>query len=392
MKTFSIARAGLSLTALCLASCAPAENGESASRQAEGAGDGAGFTITEVAETGQPWAIAFAPGTSVLFVNEKEGAMTFIDTAANGGSGRMGTVSGVPEVAFGGQGGLGDVAFLPSEASATLGRRTIYLSWAEAGDGDTRGAVVGRGQLVCEEADACRIEGLDVIWRQTPKVTGRGHYSHRISFSPDERYMFVASGDRQKMEPAQDTANTLGTIVRLNLDGTPAAGNPLAGEGGASAEIWSWGHRNILGLDWDEEGRLWDVEHGPKGGDEFNLVMRGANYGWPVRSMGVHYNNNPIPDHSADDGFAKPAVHWTPVIAPGDMQFYRGDMFAGWKGDALITGLSSNALVRVELDGDGGAHEAARYPIDGRVRSIDTAPDGAIWLATDEGKVLRLSM
>ena len=388
MKTYFNSTAGLSLTALALASCAQAESGESASMAAsEGE-----LTVTEVAETGQPWAIAFAPGTSVLFVTEKEGALKFFDTAANDGAGRMGTVTGVPEVDFGGQGGFGDIAFLESEASATLGSRTIYLSWAEAGEGDTRGAVVGRGTLVCEETDACRIEGLDVIWRQAPKTTGRGHYSHRITFSPDESHMYVASGDRQKLEPAQDNSNTLGTIVRLNLDGTPAAGNPFADQGGVTAEIWSYGHRNILGIDWDAQGRLWDIEHGPRGGDELNLVEAGANYGWPVRSMGIHYNGGNIPDHTPDDGFTKPAVHWTPVIAPGDMQFYEGDMFAAWKGDALIAGLSSNALVRVELDSDGGAHEAARYPIDGRVRSIDTAPDGAIWLATDEGNVLRLSM
>ncbi|MHA7819057.1 MAG: PQQ-dependent sugar dehydrogenase [Erythrobacter sp.] len=388
MNTYSMISAGLSLTGLSLASCAPAETGESASTAASDAG----FTVTEVAETGQPWAIAFAPGTSVLFVTEKEGAMKFIDTAANGGTGRMGTVTGVPQVDFGGQGGFGDIAFLPSEASPTLNRRTIYLSWAEAGEDDTRGAVVGRGTLICEEADACRIEGMNVIWRQAPKTTGRGHYSHRITFSPDESHMYVASGDRQKLEPAQDNANTLGTIVRLNLDGSPAAGNPFAGQGGVTAEIWSYGHRNILGIDWDAQGRLWDVEHGPRGGDELNLVSAGENYGWPTRSYGIHYNGDPIPDHTADDGFIKPAVTWTPVIAPGDMQFYRGDMFEGWKGDALIAGLSSNALVRVELHSDGGAHEAARYEIDGRVRSIDTAPDGAIWLATDDGKVLRLSM
>ena len=239
---------------------------------------------------------------------------------------------------------------------------------------------------------ACALEDFGVIWRQTPKVEGRGHFSHRISLSPDESHLFIASGERQKMTPAQDLSNTLGTVVRLNLDGTPAEGNPFADQGGVTAEIWSYGHRNILGLAWDEQGRLWDAEHGPAGGDELNLVVEGANYGWPERSYGDHYNGDDIPDHSADDGFAKPAVHWTPVIAPGDMVFYAGGMFADWQGDALITGLSSRALVRVELHGDGGAHEAARYTIDGRVRSLDVAPDGAIWLATDEGKLLRVSM
>ena len=383
----------ISLPALALASCAQAESGDSATATSNEAGGEPSYTVTEMGEFERPWAIEFAPGTGVLFITEKEGTMKFIDTAANDGAGRMGTVTGLPEVDYGGQGGFGDVAFLESEAGPALSGRTIYLSWAEAGEGDTRGAVVGRGSLTCEETDECRIDDLEVIWRQAPKVTGRGHYSHRISFSPDGQYLFIASGDRQKMEPAQDNSNTIGTIVRLNLDGTPAAGNPFEAEGGVTAEIWSTGHRNILGMDWDAQGNLWDVEHGPAGGDELNLVMRAANYGWPARSYGEHYNGDPIPDHTPDDGFTKPAITWTPVIAPGDMIFYSGEMFDAWQGDALIAGLSSRALVRVEIDGE-AAVEAARYEFDGRVRSVEQGPDGSVWVALDGegGKVLKLSM
>lgn len=380
MNTLSKLTFVSSLPALALASCANAETGESSST--------GGMTITEMGEFERPWAIEFAPGTDMLFITEKKGALKVMDTA----SGASATVAGAPDVAFGGQGGFGDVAFLPSEAGSSVDGRTIYLSWAEFGEGgETRGAVVGKGTLACASMDACSVEGLEVIWRQAPKVTGRGHYSHRISFSPDESHMYVASGDRQKMTPAQDNSNTIGTIVRLNLDGTPAEGNPFADEGGVTAQIWSYGHRNILGMDWDAEGRLWDVEHGPAGGDELNLVKEAANYGWPTRSYGEHYNGDPIPDHTDDDGFTKPAIWWTPVIAPGDMQFYRGDMFADWQGDALIAGLSSRALVRVEIEGE-TATEAARYPMEGRVRSLDIADDGSIWVATDEGDVLRLSM
>ncbi len=387
MKSISFTTFAVSLPALALASCATAETGESAGE--------AEFTVTEMATLDMPWAIEFLPGTDTLEITEKQGTIKFMEAA----SGDMVEVSGVPKVAFGGQGGLGDVAFLESEAERE-DRRTIYLSWAEMGaDGETRGAVVGRGFVSCNdgpdvakaEAD-CAISDLEVIWRQSPKVEGRGHYSHRITFSPDEKYMFIASGDRQKMAPAQDISNNLGTIVRLNLDGTPAESNPFADHTGVTPEIWSYGHRNILGLAWDAQGRLWDVEHGPAGGDEINLVVGGENYGWPERSYGDHYNGDKIPDHTEDDGFAKPAVHWTPVIAPGDMVFYDGEMFSAWQGNALIAGLSSNALVRVELGGGETAHEAARYPIEGRVRSIDVAPDGSIWLATDEGKLLRLSM
>ncbi len=391
----------VSLPALALASCAAAEAGESVAATGSVATQfvtevepmpaaEAGLTISDMGEFNRPWAIEFAPGTDQLFITEKAGTLKLMNTQ----TGASNEISGVPDVAFGGQGGLGDIAFLPSEADQPLDGRTIYLSWAEMGEGNARGAVVGRGALSCDEGgEDCALEGLEVIWRQAPKVEGRGHYSHRITFSPDEQYMYVASGDRQKLDPAQDNSNTMGTIVRLNLDGSPAEGNPFADEGGVTAQIWSYGHRNILGMDWDAEGRLWDVEHGPGGGDELNLVEREANYGWPTRSFGNHYNGDPIPDHTADDGFTKPAVTWTPVIAPGDMIFYSGDMFADWQGDALIAGLASQALVHVEIDGT-NAREVARYAIGGRLRSVEQGPDGSIWVAEDgeEGRVLKISM
>lgn len=345
------------------------------------------FAIAEHGAFDEPWASAFIPGTSMLFITEKPGTAKIYDTQDE----QLITVSGLPQVDYGGQGGLGDVAFLPSESSTTVAERSIYLSWAEAGSGDTRGAVVGRGQLVCAEADACTIQGLDVIWRQTPKVTGRGHYSHRIVFSPDEQYMFVSSGDRQKMTPAQDTSNTLGSIVRLNLDGSAAAGNPLASEGSPSDEIWAYGTRNILSLDFDDQGRLWEIEHGPQGGDELNLVKRGANYGWPVRSNGINYDGSNIPDHSADDGFTKPVISWTPVIAPGNMIFYGGDLFSGMDGDLIVAGLKTQALIRIAFDGT-NAREVARYEMGERIRQVVEGPDGALWVLEDGegGRLLEL--
>lgn len=380
---------------LCLSSCGNANSGENgpsantasaSSAAATGAADETvgPFAVRNMGSFNEPWAADFVPGTPVLMITEKSGTIKAVDTA----TGRMITVSGAPEVDYGGQGGLGDIAFLQSESASTIDTRTIYLSWAEAGDGDTRGAVVGRGQLVCQETDACAIEGLSVIWRQSPKVTGRGHYSHRIAFSPDGQYLFVASGDRQKQTPAQDTSNTLGTVVRLNLDGSPAAGNPLADRGSPSDQIWSWGHRNVLGLQFDNEGRLWDLEHGPAGGDELNLVERGNNYGWPERSEGNNYNGSPIPDHSPDDGFTKPAIEWTPVIAPGDFLFYSGSLFADWRGDALIAGLKTKTLIRVDMNGT-RATEAARYDFGERLREIVEGPDGALYILED-GKGGRL--
>ena len=335
------------------------------------------FATEQLGTFAEPWAAAVAPGTQMLFVTEKAGTLKWFDLASK----RSGTVTGAPTVDYGGQGGLGDIAFLPAEAGAAVGTRTIYLSWAEAGTGDTRGAAVGRGRLVCSGAMVCRIEGLQVIWRQ-PKVTGRGHYSHRLAVSPDGRYLFVGSGDRQKMDPAQDTAVNLGKVVRLNLDGTPAADNAFSGQAGKAQDVWSWGHRNILGLAFDASGRLWDLEHGPAGGDELNLVKKGANYGWPIVSEGDHYDGKVIPPHSTRPEFAAPAISWNPVIAPGDFIFHSGKMFPALKGQAIIGGMKPTVLVRVAIDGE-SARELQRHPMERRIREVVEAPDGAILLLED---------
>lgn len=385
MKQTSILAATLS-PLLLVASCGATGSGDSAQTQGVAqAGDWDGeFAITEHGSFAEPWAAAFIPGTQMLFVTEKAGSAKIVNTAND----RQLDVTGLPAVDYGGQGGLGDVAFLPSESDNSVGTRTIYLTWVEAGDSDTRGAALGRGQLVCAQATACQIEGLEIIWRQAPKVTGRGHYSHRIAFSPDGEHIFLASGERQKMEPSQDEQSHLGKIVRLELDGTPAGDGAIDG---ALPDIWSMGHRNILGMDFDAQGRLWEVEHGPAGGDELNLVQKGANYGWPLRSNGEHYDGGAITDHSADDGFAKAAIGWTPVIAPGSMTFYTGDLFDGLAGNLLIAGLKSQAIVRVAIDGE-TATETARYDMGARIREIVEGPDGALWVLEDGegGRLLEL--
>jgi len=331
----------------------------------------------------EPWAATFEPGTANLFITEKPGRIKFYRTE----SGTLGSVRGVPHVDYGGQGGLGDIAFAPDYTTS----RAVYISWVEAGEGDTRGAAVGRGTLVCEERDSCDIRNLKVIWRQFPKVTGRGHFSHRMAFSPDGKYLFVASGERQKMAPAQDVSNTLGTIVRLNLDGSAAAGNPLSMRGSPSNQIWTWGHRNILGLAFDSLGQLWEVEHGPRGGDELNFVEAGKNYGWPEVSEGRHYSGVSIPSHSTRPEFTPPVLSWDPVIAPGDMTFITSGRFPGWKGNLVIVGLGPKVIVRVAFEGT-RAREVARYTTQGRNRAIVEGPDGALWLLENGpgGRLLKL--
>ncbi len=376
----------LSPAALLIASCSQAQSGDSA----PAAAGEQPFAIEDKGTFDSPWGIAFAPGTQVLFITEKPGTMKFVDLA----SGRQGTVTGLPAVLNQGQGGLGDVAFLPSESGPTLDRRTIYLTWADPGDGSASFAAMGRGTLVCAQADSCSIENFQRIWRQQPAVRSPGHYSHKIAFSPDGKYLFLSSGERMQGAPAQGLDNNLGKVLRLNLDGTPAEGNPFAAQGGVAREIWSYGHRNLLGLEFDLNGQLWDLEHGPKGGDELNKVERGANYGWPVRSNGNDYSGADIPDHTPDDGFAKPAISWNPVIAPGDFVFYSGKLWPEWRNQALAAGMGRppRGLVRVSLSGGAGKEEA-RYPFEKRLRDIVEGDDGSLYVVEDGpgGRLLRLT-
>ncbi|MGZ8346245.1 MAG: PQQ-dependent sugar dehydrogenase [Allosphingosinicella sp.] len=379
------------LPSLILIGCTA--NGELPSGNTTGSGAGnaatqAGrrpFQVAAIAEFDQPWAMTFLPGGRQALVTEKRGVLKLwtADGAAI-------DVAGVPRVDFGGQGGLGDVVLQPEFAS----NRLVYLSYVEAGEGGLRGAAVGRGRLVTDNG-AARLDGFEVIWRQQPKLNGRGHYGHRIAFSPDGRHLFISSGDRQEFTPAQDMSGNLGKILRLNPDGSVPADNPFAERGGVTAQIWSLGHRNPLGIAFAPDGRLWEVEMGPAGGDEMNLIERGRNYGYPIVSNGDHYDGRPIPDHGTRPEFEAPKVWWTPVISPGDMIVYTGSLFPQWQGDALIAGLSGEALVHVDIDGT-NAREAQRWSMEHRIREVEQHPDGSIYLLEDEneeggGRLLRLS-
>jgi glucose/arabinose dehydrogenase len=351
------------------------------------------FDVEPVTSFDEPWALAFLPDGRML-VTERKGNL-FIVTR-NGQ--RSDAIDGVPNVDYGGQGGLGDVALHPNFASNNV----IYLSYAESGFGDTRGAAVARAVLT--EADGGgSLSNVEVIWRQYPKVVGYGHYGHRLKFD-DDGYLWISSGDRQKFTPAQDMQSNMGKILRLHDDGSIPADNPFVefiaqdpfvDDIGVYGQIWSLGHRNPLGLEFDLDGGLWVMEMGPDGGDELNRVRRATNYGYPIVSNGDHYDGRPIPDHDTRGEFQVPAIWWTPVVSPGNLMVYRGNLFPGWRGNAFVAGLSSQAIVRIELDGD-SAREVERFDMGARMRGVFEGPEGAIWALEDEedgslGRLLKLT-
>lgn len=330
------------------------------------------FTATPRATLDAPWAIAFLPDGTAL-VTEKGGVLKHLNVQ----TGKAQDISGVPKVVAAGQGGLGDVILHPQYASNGL----IYLSYAEAGEDGTQGAAVARAKLTLKEDGSGALGDLKVIWRQTPKVSGNGHYGHRMRFGPDGK-LWITSGERQKFTPAQDMTGNLGKLIRLNDDGSAPADNPFAKQGGVAAQVWSLGHRNPLGIAFDAQGRLWEQEMGPQGGDELNLIQRGGNYGYPEVSNGDHYGGKPIPDHSTRPEFIPPKVTWTPVISPAGLMIYGGERFPAWQGNAFIGGLSSKALVRVELKGE-EAREVERYAMGTRIRDVEEGPNGSLWVLED---------
>lgn len=349
------------------------EPGEAAD-DAEEAGPVTDFTLTEHDQFDSPWALEFLPGSDLLLITERTGAMVLRDQE----TGDTTEISGVPEVDDAGQGGLHDVIATPEFEQD----HTIYLSWVRQTD-DGRQGVVGRAEL---DTDGASLGDVEVIWEQDA-ATGDGHYALRLLAHDD--HLYVTSGDRQELDPAQDMSTNLGTIVRLTPDGEPAPGNPFENEGGVAEQFWTTGHRNPLGIAVDSSGNIWNSEMGPQDGDELNLLTEGANYGWPEASMGVHYDGTDIPDHAEDDGFEPPAEYWVPAISPGSLLIYSGELFTGWTDSALLGGLSGQNLVRVELDGS-SAEQVDDWDMGDRVRALAEAPDGAIWIATDSGELWEL--
>lgn len=396
--------------ALSLTACGSAPIANANAKAADGQPP---FRITTVASFDSPWAMAFLPGSSDALVTEKPGQIWFVDVA----NGQTQPVAGAPAVVESGQGGLLDVAISPHFGSDRL----VYLTYAEPSPNGGSGLALARAQFI-QQGGGGRLQKLQVIWRD-PEGGEGGQFGARIAFAPDGKSLFLSSGERQRFTPAQDLSSPLGKILHLTLDGKPAPGNPWAGKLGAAtvtvtdpprdtdaakhatgrtlhwpgpnmtpAEVWTLGHRNPYGLMFAPDGRLWEAEAGPQGGDELNLIEPGKNYGWPVVSEGDNYDGVPIPRSSTHPEFVPPKVAWTPTITPGGMLIYTGGMFPQWKGDALIPGLNGECLVLVQIRGANAA-ETDRWDFGHRLRGIAQGPDGAVYILEDGpgAKLLRLT-
>jgi glucose/arabinose dehydrogenase len=404
---------------LLLAAC----NGAGGAAAAGGAGlDGSGaaapsvslssapFRVEEMGRFADPWALAFLPGGEAL-VTEKGGRLKLWRRGAEPVD-----VAGVPRVAPGGQGGLLDVVLSPGFARDGL----VYLTYSEPQAVGGSGLALARARLV-REGGGARLDDLSVIWRDPAGGRG-GQFGAIVVFSPDGEYLYLSSGERQRFTPAQDPSQPLGKILRLTLDGRPAPGNPMAGKLGAPAvavidpprntgaaagaaarsfawpgpnltpaETWSSGHRNPYGLAFTPDGRLWETEMGPRGGDELNLILPGRDYGWPAVSNGDNYDGSDIPDHPTQPRLEPPKLWWNPSISPSSLLVYTGNLFPHWKGSGFIGALSGEALIRVTFDG-ARAHKAEQFDMSTRIRFVGQGPDGAIWLLEDgsPGRLLRL--
>ena len=410
-----VARYGLLLTlAACGTSASTAPNGTAAGAKGNlSSGPSERFSARPVATFNSPWAMDFLPGSNLAIVTEKPGRMWLVDL----GTGRKQQVSGAPHVVLSSQGGLLDVKLSPGFRSNGL----VYLTYSEPSTAGGSGLALARAKLV-RDASGGHLAGLERLWHDPLGGEG-GQFGAIIAFAPDGRSLFLSSGERQRFTPAQDPSQPLGKILHLTLEGKPAPGNPMAGRTGAAtvsvtdpprdtqiaarlegrtvhwpgtnltpSETWSTGHRNPYGLAFDAEGRLWETEMGPRGGDELNLILPGRNYGWPLVSEGKNYDGVPIPPQSSRPDMVAPKLYWVPSISPTSLMIYDGKLFPGWKGSGFIGALSGKALIRVTFNGD-RAQKADQWDMGHRIRWVGEGPDGAIYLLEDEdgARLLRLT-
>ncbi len=340
------------------------------------------FRVVTVAEgLKSPWSLAFLPDGALLVTERDEGKLRVI----RDGVLQKEPIEGAPEVDSAGQGGLLDVVVHPDFAS----NRAIYFSYSASGEGG-RGTEVVRARL----ADG-RLEDSRVIFRADPKTPGSAHYGSRLLFAPDGK-LFITLGDRYSyLKESQNKANHLGAIIRLDEDGGVPADNPFVNDGSARPEIFSYGHRNIQGIALRPgSNEIWQHEHGPRGGDEVNILKPGANYGWPAITYGIDYSGAIISDKTEAPGMEQPVIYWVPSIAPSGMAFYDGDAFSGWKGDIFVGALAGTHLRRLKLDGQEVVEqEVLLESLRERIRDVRFGPDGFLYIVTEDpqnGRVLRL--
>jgi len=399
-----LARAVLPLTLASMAAWAQVNAGEQKPEPT------VPFNMTTTDTFELPWRIAFLPDGQML-VTEKIGPVWLVSKEGR----KIAPLTGTPAVYWQGQSGMLGVYVSPTYATD----QTIYLTYSEPGEYGG-GLALGRGRLTINGpggrgGPGARLTNFQVLWRQMPKGKG-GQEGGALAFAPDGNSLFLTVGDRQRFTPAQDPNQPVGKILHLTLDGKPAPDNPNAGKTGARtislidppadteaaktakvvstytfpaenltpAETWTMGHRTPYGLAFSPTGELWEVEHGPRGGDELNLIEKGKNYGWPLVEYADNYNGVPIPRPDTRPDFAKPVIYWVPVVAPGNLMFYRGKQtFPQWDGNGFISGMGTQSLNRFIVDGQGGAKMAERWSIGKRVRDVAEAPDGSLWLLED---------
>lgn len=355
-------------------------NGVAALPEGAVTSDQATFRVEVVTEgLDHPWSLAFLPDGAML-VTERPGTLRLVREGE-----ASAPIEGLPgNIAASGQGGLLDVLVDPDFAA----NRTIYFSYAGSGEGG-RNTEVARARL---SEDAMRLEDLEVIFVAQPKTGGSNHYGSRLALGP-EGGLFVSLGERSSyMEEAQNPANHLGTIVRLNPDGTLPGDNPVIQ--GAAPGVYSYGHRNVQGLTVRPgTGQVVAHEHGPRGGDEVNILEPGANYGWPAITYGIGYSGATISEKTAAPGMEQPVVYWDPSIAPSGMAFYDGNAFPEWRGDLFVGALAGRHLRRLEMEGDRVVgQESLLEGMGARIRDVRDGPDGYVYLLTDSarGQLLRL--
>jgi aldose sugar dehydrogenase len=367
------------------------------------------FTMSQVTTFNLPWRLAFLPDGRML-VTEKVGPIWLVTP-----QGLKRPVLNYPASLYGGQGGMLGIYVSPNYATDN----TVYITYCEPG---TLGGISGsslalaKAKLVLNDSATpatASLEDLKVIWRDGARGRG-GQFGANVAFAPDGKSLFLTVGDRQRFTPAQDPNQPLGKILHLTLDGKPAPGNPMAGKTGAASvgiinppadteaaktapviytykypgknltpsETWTTGHRTPYGLAFAPDGKLWEAEHGPKGGDELNLIEPGKNYGWPLVRFATNYNGVPIPGFDTRPDLTKPVIYWTPIIAPGNLTFYKGAMFPQWNGSALMGGMATMTLNRIVVDG-ATAKPAERWSVGHRIRDVEVGPDGALWMLED---------